>query len=69
MGTELGLNYISLTKVRDDALHHEIAQAWIAGHYESLTVCGQPTWRALALCCARQEMWGLVKEIEQSEFG
>ena len=35
------------------------------GHDSSRDVSGEPTWRALALACARHEIWGLVWQIEQ----
>ena len=66
LGVELGLHYPTLAKMSDQCIHLELPQAWILGQDSSRAACGKPTWRALALACAKQEMWGLVEEIQKS---
>ena len=65
VGAELGLAYNNLWRMSDSTLHLDVADAWIVGHNNSQDVSGEPTWRALALACARQGVWGLVWQIEQ----
>ena len=49
----------------DSTLHLDMADAWLVGHDNSRDVSGEPTWRALALACARKGIWGLVWQIER----
>ena len=65
LGAELGLAYNNLLRMSAGKLHLNMAHAWLMGHDQSRDVSGDPTWRALALACAKQDMWGLVWRIEQ----
>ena len=67
LGVELGLHLTTVSKMSDKDKFLEVPQAWILGHDSSRDVCGKPTWRAFALACAKQEMWGLVEEIQKRE--
>ena len=68
LGAKLGLDYNNLRRIPDSTLHLDMADAWLVGHDNSRVVSGQPTWRALALACARHNMWGVVSQIEQGMF-
>ena len=65
LGADLGLAYDNLLRMSAGTLHLDMAHAWLVGHDQSRDVSGDPTWRALALACAKQDMWGLVWRIEQ----
>ena len=65
LGAELGLAYNNLLRMSAGTLHLDMAHAWLVGHDQSRDVSSDPTWRALALACAKQDMWGLVWRIEQ----